>query len=66
MRNPPETRNAPSANRRVVAGTFLKPDSHQDNRAIRDPQRRVALLLSRRYSLRLGVALVVADALVAP
>jgi hypothetical protein len=62
----PETRNAPGASRRVVAGTLSNTDRPHHNRAIRDPQRRTAAILSRKYALRFGVALVVAGELGVP
>jgi hypothetical protein len=64
MPRPPDERGPAGTSRRApIANPLTRLDNPNDTLPARDPQRRVALIIGRKFSLRLGVALVVAGSI---
>jgi hypothetical protein len=67
MRRPPDERGPAGASCRAsILNRITKLDAPQHNLIARDPQRRAAAIIARKYALRLGVAVVVASAIGLP
>jgi hypothetical protein len=64
MPRPPDAKGPAGTSRRAsVVNSLTRSDAPQDTLTARDPQRRAALTISRKFSLRFGVALVVAGSI---